>query len=185
MFILACHVIDAVVTLLGRPDRVNAFSQAGDPAFPWYRDNTAAHFEYDGAMATVEATSREVHTGAARRLEVYVTKGSAILEPLEPPALRLALLPLKSPGGTAPRSALSDRSSDSSTRSAASDGGNATSSKAATTRHNTHEGKARGGGRGARLHPAARRGAARLGAAGPGVLALGSRWRTGRSSRRP
>ena len=91
MFILACHVIDAVVTLLGRPERVTAFSQAGDPAFPWYRDNTAAHFEYGGAMATIESTSREVHTGAARRLEVYGTKGSAILEPLEPPALRLAL----------------------------------------------------------------------------------------------
>jgi predicted dehydrogenase len=91
MFILACHVIDAVVTLLGRPDRVTSFSRSDDDEFPWYRDNTTAIFEYTKAMATVESAALEVSSGASRRLEVYGTRGSAILEPLEPPSLRLCL----------------------------------------------------------------------------------------------
>lgn len=91
MFILACHVIDAVVTLLGRPDRVTCISRSDDDEFPFYRDNTTAIFEYAKAMATVESAALEVSSGASRRLEVYGTRGSAILEPLEPPTLRLCL----------------------------------------------------------------------------------------------
>ncbi len=91
MFILACHLIDTIVALLGRPDRVTPFSKNEDSVFPWYRDNTAAVFEYPKAMAIIESTGLEVSSGASRRLEVYGTRGSAILEPLEPPALRLCL----------------------------------------------------------------------------------------------
>ena len=91
MFILGCHVIDAVVTLLGRPGRVSSFARNEDDEFSFYRDNTTAIFEYAKAMATVESTALEVSSGASRRLEVYGTRGSAILEPLEPPALRLCL----------------------------------------------------------------------------------------------
>ena len=91
MFILACHLIDIFVALLGRPERVTPFLRNEDKAFPWYRDNTASIFEYPGAMAIIESTGLEVSSGASRRLEVYGTRGSAILEPLEPPALRLCL----------------------------------------------------------------------------------------------
>ena len=91
MFILTGHVIDTVVALLGRPERVTPFSQSLNGTFPWYRDNTAAVFEYPEALATVESTALEVSPGESRRLEVYGTRGSAILEPLHPPALRLCL----------------------------------------------------------------------------------------------
>ncbi|MDE0503387.1 MAG: Gfo/Idh/MocA family oxidoreductase, partial [Candidatus Poribacteria bacterium] len=91
MFILAPHLIDIIVALLGRPDRVTSFSQNLDGAFPWAQDNTAAVFEYPDAMATIESTAAEVSSGESRRLEVYGTRGSAILEPLSPPALRLCL----------------------------------------------------------------------------------------------
>ena len=91
MFILACHLIDIFVALLGRPERVTPFLKNEDSTFPWYRDNTAAVFEYPKAMAIIESTGLEVSSGASRRLEVYGTRGSAILEPLEPPALRLCL----------------------------------------------------------------------------------------------
>ena len=91
MFILACHLIDIFVALLGRPNRVTPFLRNEDKAFPWYRDNTVSIFEYPGAMAIIESTGLEVSSGASRRLEVYGTRGSAILEPLEPPALRLCL----------------------------------------------------------------------------------------------
>ena len=91
MFILACHLIDIIVALLGRPQRVTPFLRHEGHDFAWYRNNTAAIFEYDKAMAVLESASLEVSSGASRRLEVYGTRGSAILEPLEPPGLRLCL----------------------------------------------------------------------------------------------
>lgn len=91
MFILACHLIDIFVALLGRPDRVTPFLKNRDREFSWYQDNTAAVFEYPEAMAILESTGLEVSAGQSRRLEVYGKRGSAILEPLEPPILRLCL----------------------------------------------------------------------------------------------
>ena len=91
MFIVGCHLIDIIVSILGRPQRVTRFARhdGGDP--PWFPDNTAAVFEYPGAMATVESAYMEVASVESRRLEVYGTRGSVILEPFEPPALRLCL----------------------------------------------------------------------------------------------
>ncbi len=91
MFILACHLIDIIVALLGRPDQVTPFLRTEGTEFPWYRDNNVAVFEYPNALAMLESTALEVSSGALRRLEVYGTRGSAILEPLEPPVLRLCL----------------------------------------------------------------------------------------------
>jgi predicted dehydrogenase len=91
MFILAGHAIDIVVALLGRPHGVSAFARQHTDAFPWYRDNNVAVFEYPDALAVVESVSGEVEPGSARRMEVYGTRGSVILEPMEPPRLRLCL----------------------------------------------------------------------------------------------
>ena len=91
MFILACHLTDIIVALLGRPTRVTPFLRHDGHDVPWYRNNTAAVFEYPGALAILESTALEIDSGKSRRLEVYGTRGSAILEPLEPPALRLCL----------------------------------------------------------------------------------------------
>ena len=91
MFILAGHVVDIVVALLGRPYRVSSFSRQHTDAFPWYRDNNVAVLEYPGALAVVESVAGEVEPGTARRMEVYGTRGSAILEPMEAPRLRLCL----------------------------------------------------------------------------------------------
>ena len=70
---------------------VTPFSRHDGHDVPWYRNNTAAVFEYPRALAILESTALEVDAGKSRRLEVYGTRGSAILEPLEPPALRLCL----------------------------------------------------------------------------------------------
>lgn len=91
MFILACHLTDIIVALLGRPQRVTPFLQVENTTFPWYRDNNAVVFEYPKALAILESTALEVSSAASRRLEVYGSRGSAILEPLEPPSLRLCL----------------------------------------------------------------------------------------------
>ena len=67
MFIVGCHLIDIIVSILGQPQRVTRFSRhdGGDP--PWFPDNTAAVFEYPGAMATVESAYMEVSSVQSRR----------------------------------------------------------------------------------------------------------------------
>jgi len=91
LFELLCHLIDIVVALLGRPNHVTSFLRNELRTVPKFRDNTATVFEYDKAMVILESAAMEVSPFPARRLEVYGTRGSAILEPLEPPALRLCL----------------------------------------------------------------------------------------------
>jgi predicted dehydrogenase len=94
LFELLCHLIDIVVFLLGRPDRVTSFLRNDLGITPEFSDNTLAVFEYENAIATVESAAMEVSAFPSRRFEVYGTKGSVILEPLEPrenPTVRLCL----------------------------------------------------------------------------------------------
>jgi predicted dehydrogenase len=49
---------------------------------PSFRDNTLTVFEYPRAMAVLESAAIEVAPFSSRRLEVYGTRGSAILEHL-------------------------------------------------------------------------------------------------------
>ena len=55
MFELGCHVIDAVVTLLGEPDRVTPFNRQTHPERDDLLDNCLAVFEYPRATATVRS----------------------------------------------------------------------------------------------------------------------------------
>ena len=91
LFILACHLIDIIVALLGRPDTVTSHLRHDGDHFPWFKDNNVVVFEYSNAMAVLESTALEVASGTSRRIEVYGTQGSIIMEPLEPPLLRLCL----------------------------------------------------------------------------------------------
>lgn len=92
LFELLCHLVDIVVAVLGRPDRVTSFLRNERGTVPAFRDNTAAVFEYDNAMAIVESSSLEVSAFPSRRFEVYGTRGSIVMEPLEPdPVVRLCL----------------------------------------------------------------------------------------------
>ena len=63
MFILACHLTDIIVALLGRPTRVTPFSRHDGHDVPWYRNNTAAVLEYPRALAILESTALEVDAG--------------------------------------------------------------------------------------------------------------------------
>lgn len=89
MFELGCHLIDAIVWMLGRPDRVASFprSLAGD-GFP---DNMLAVLEYERAAATVRSSLMEPDGGARRQLIVCGDRGSVEIRPLEPPGMRLML----------------------------------------------------------------------------------------------
>ena len=109
MFIMGGHLIDIIVSILGRPRQVSRFQRHDaesvssfganqwTPDPPWYYNNTAAIFEYPQAMASLESANMEVNSWEARRFEVYGTRGSVIMEPFEsrrgspPPSLRLCL----------------------------------------------------------------------------------------------
>lgn len=90
MFELGCHLIDALVTLLGKPGKVIPFlkqMKADDPL----ADNCTAVFEYDKAVATIRSCAVDVEGGARRQFTVCGTRGAISILPLEPPKLTLIL----------------------------------------------------------------------------------------------
>ncbi len=95
IFIMGGHLVDIIVSILGRPERVTRFQRHDAESFssfaddewtadpPWYYNNTAAVFEYPQAMVSLESTNMELDSWESRRFEVYGTRGSVILEPFE------------------------------------------------------------------------------------------------------
>lgn len=91
MFELGCHVIDAVVTVLGKPQKVSARARHSAAIADGLLDNQLATLEYPEAIVTVRASHVEVEGGVRRQFVVCGDKGTVEIRPLEPPALRLAL----------------------------------------------------------------------------------------------
>jgi predicted dehydrogenase len=91
MFELGCHVIDAVVTILGRPDKVTPHRRSVSALGDGWSDNDLAVFDYPRATATVRSAMVEVDGGARRNFVVCGTKGTFDIRPLEPAGARLAL----------------------------------------------------------------------------------------------
>jgi predicted dehydrogenase len=92
LYDLGGHMLDQIVWLLGRPQRVTSFMRNDSGIVPAFKDNTLGVFEFEKAMATVEIAAMEPRP-MARRFEVYGTVGSAIIvDPFEPAhQLRLCL----------------------------------------------------------------------------------------------
>jgi predicted dehydrogenase len=99
MFIYACHMIDLVVGLLGKPDRIVPFmrqtrSDAGEMC-----DNGLIVFEYPKTTVTIRTASLEVEGYDRRQLVVCGDQGTIDIQPLEtfycrppqPQKLKLAL----------------------------------------------------------------------------------------------
>jgi len=89
---LAGHMLDQVVWLLGRPERVASFlHNDATPELATYTDNSLGVFEFRRALAFVDIAAMEPRP-TARRFEVYGSRGSAITEPFDPgQTVRLAL----------------------------------------------------------------------------------------------
>ena len=112
MFELGCHLIDAVVATLGKPDKVTPFIRRTRPQQDSLADNQLAVFEYPKATATVRSALMEVDGGQRRQMVVCGDQGTISIRPLEPPQLSLTLakpretfsagthpVPLPRPGG--------------------------------------------------------------------------------------
>ena len=83
MFIYACHLIDLVVGLLGKPDRIVPFmrqtrSDAGEMC-----DNGLIVFEYARTTVTIRTSSLEVDGYQRRQLVVCGDGGTIDIRPLE------------------------------------------------------------------------------------------------------
>jgi predicted dehydrogenase len=90
MFELGCHVLDLVIGVLGKPERVTAFSRHTASLDDGLADNMLAVLEYGKATATVRATALEVDGFARRHLTVCGTEGTLHIQPLDDPAARVA-----------------------------------------------------------------------------------------------
>ena len=91
MFELGCHLIDAMVKVLGRPDKVTAFSRHMQPEQDKLADNQLGVFEYAKCTATIRSALVEVDGQKRRQFVVCGDRGTVDIRPLEPPKLLLAL----------------------------------------------------------------------------------------------
>ena len=91
MFELGCHVIDSVVAILGRPEKVTPHSRSSSPLKDGFPDNQTAVLEYPSAIVTVRSVLVEWDGGARRQFAVCGTKGTMDIRPIEHPEARLTL----------------------------------------------------------------------------------------------
>lgn len=91
MFELACHLVDAVVTVLGPPAAVTGINHRTHPGKDSFADNQLAILDYPKAIATIRCNHVDPLGFARRQFEVAGTQGSCEIRPLEPPRLRLGL----------------------------------------------------------------------------------------------
>jgi len=91
MFELGGHVIDAVVSVLGKPDRVTAYARHTRPEKDELADNQLAVLEYPEATATIRVAVIEVEGVQRRQFVVCGDQGTIDIRPIEPPTVRMAL----------------------------------------------------------------------------------------------
>lgn len=91
MFELGCHVIDLVIGVLGKPDKIHAFPRHSGQQSDGLLDNMLAVFEYPKATASVKSAAIEVDGGSRRHFVVCGTSGTFHIQPLDSPAIRLTL----------------------------------------------------------------------------------------------
>ena len=104
MFIFACHLIDLVVSLLGKPDRIVPFERQTRSDVKMC-DNGLIVFEYPRTTVTIRTASLEVEGYQRRQLVVCGDQGTIDIQPLEtvyirPPQLQKLQLALSQARGS-------------------------------------------------------------------------------------
>ena len=82
-YIFGCHLIDLIVAMLGKPDRVTPFLRSTRPEDDSLHDSGLAVLEYPCATATVRAAVVEVEGFHRRQFVVCGDEGTFELRPLE------------------------------------------------------------------------------------------------------
>ncbi len=83
MFEQGAHLIDIIVRLMGPPKSVAPFLRHDGPYADTLKDNTAAVLSYERCLAVVTASVLQPNAGAHRTLEIFGTKGDAVVRPIE------------------------------------------------------------------------------------------------------
>ena len=91
MFELGCHLVDAMVTVLGVPDAVKAFNRRTKPDQDTFADNQLSVFEYPKALGSIRCNHLDPFGSPRRQFNVTGTLGTLGIRPLEKPRVRLAL----------------------------------------------------------------------------------------------
>ncbi len=92
MFEQGCHIIDALVRLMGKPARISPFLRHDGKFDDTLADNTAAVFEWARAIAVITHSVLQPDAGQHRMFEVMGSNGTAVLRPIEgPPKLEIDL----------------------------------------------------------------------------------------------
>lgn len=103
MFELGSHIIDQMVLLMGRPDRITPFLKKHG-AFPDnLTDNTVAVFEFPRALGVVIGSALDPNGNRYRSFVVSGSNGTATMAPIEPPELTLDLRAAAGPYGKGPQ----------------------------------------------------------------------------------
>jgi predicted dehydrogenase len=88
MYELGCHLIDALVALGGRPERVTAHVRKGADG---RAENQLAVFDFPGFAATIRSQITDPFGFPRRQFSIVGTKGFLDIRPLEPPQAVLAV----------------------------------------------------------------------------------------------
>jgi predicted dehydrogenase len=92
MFELGCHLIDRVIGILGKPEKVTPYLQhASKKHDDHLLDNTLSVLEFPNAIATVKSSGMEVDGFERRHFVVCGTKGTFHIQPLDDPSVRFTL----------------------------------------------------------------------------------------------
>ncbi len=97
LYELGGHVIDPIVRLMAKPLKVTPFLRTDGASKDKLRDNTAAVFEWKGALGIVQCTTLQPGSSRFRALEIHGTNGWAVLNPIEPPILQIHLVKTAGP----------------------------------------------------------------------------------------
>lgn len=89
MFELACHIIDATLTIMGKPSAVTGFSTPTQD--DGVKDNQMAVLQYPKATAVIRCNHTDPFGGPRRRFNVTGTEGTFEIVPLESGKVNLSL----------------------------------------------------------------------------------------------
>ena len=85
MYIFGCHLVDLIVRILGKPEKVHAFMKHTGLNGIDLPDNGLAVLEYPKALARIMQSAVEVNGWGRRQLMVSGSKGTVNIMPLESP----------------------------------------------------------------------------------------------------
>jgi len=91
MMLLGCHLVDILLAVCGKPDRVTDYRRQTYPDRDSLYDNELAVFEWPKTTATIRSALMEVDGWERRQFVICGDKGTIDIKPLEDPVIRMTL----------------------------------------------------------------------------------------------